>query len=259
MTIRTILVDDEPLATQGLRLRLEAHEDVEIVATAANGREAIRAIKTHKPDLVFLDIQMPGLDGMGVLQAMTDRPLPVVVFVTAYDQYALQAFDVHALDYLLKPFTARRFQKALERARAAVARDQSAEGPVEQRLINLLDDLGGERRYSKRIVVKSSGRIHFVKVDEIDWVEAEGNYVRLHVGAHSHLLRETMKGMEAALDPDRFIRIHRSTIVNTERIKELQPLFHGEYAVLLQDGTRLVASRGPENRLRRMLETTLAR
>jgi two-component system, LytTR family, response regulator len=130
---------------------------------------------------------------------------------------------------------------------------------VEQRLINLLDDLGGERRYSKRIVVKSSGRIHFVKVDEIDWVEAEGNYVRLHVGAHSHLLRETMKGMEAALDPERFIRIHRSTIVNTERIKELQPLFHGEYAVLLQDGTRLVASRGPENRLRRMLETTMAR
>jgi two-component system LytT family response regulator len=239
MTIRTILVDDESLATQGLQLRLQAHDDVEVVATAANGREAIRAIKTHKPDLVFLDIQMPGLDGMGVLQAMTDRPLPVVVFVTAYDQYALQAFDVHALDYLLKPFTARRFQKALERARAAVTRDQSTEGPVEQRLINLLDDLGGERRYSKRIVVKSSGRIHFVKVDEIDWVEAEGNYVRLHVGAHSHLLRETMKGMEAALDPDRFIRIHRSTIVNTERIKELQPLFHGEYAVLLQDGTRL--------------------
>ena len=170
------------------------------------------------PDLVFLDIQMPGLDGMGVLQAMTDRPLPVVVFVTAYDQYALQAFDVHALDYLLKPFTARRFQKALERARAAVTRDQSAEGPVEQRLINLLDDLGGERRYSKRIVVKSSGRIHFVKVDEIDWVEAEGNYVRLHVGAHSHLLRETMKG-GSGLDPDRFIRIHarRSSIPSGSR------------------------------------------
>ena len=232
--IRTLIVDDEPLA-----------------------RERLRTLLQPEPD-----IQMPGLDGMGVLQAMTDRPLPVVVFVTAYDQYALQAFDVHALDYLLKPFTARRFQKALERARAAVTRDQApanGEAPVEQRLINLLDDLGGERRYSKRIVVKSSGRIHFVKVDEIDWVEAEGNYVRLHVGAHSHLLRETMKGMEGALDPDRFIRIHRSTIVNTERIKELQPLFHGEYAVLLQDGTRLVASRGPENRLRRMLETTLAR
>ena len=142
----------------------------------------------------------------------------------------------------------------MQRARTELKRENGDDSPVERRLLNLLDDLGGERRYTRRIVVKSSGRIHFVKVDEIDWVEAEGNYVRLHIGASSHLLRETMKGMEAALDPDRFIRIHRSTIVNTERIKELQPLFHGEYAVLLYDGTRLVASRGPENRLRKMLD-----
>jgi two-component system, LytTR family, response regulator len=253
--IRTLIVDDEPLARERLRTLLQPEPDIQIIGECADGRQAVISMTEQAPDLVFLDIQMPGLDGMGVLQAMTDRPLPVVVFVTAYDQYALQAFDVHALDYLLKPFTARRFQKALERARAAVIRDQATggEAPVEQRLINLLDDLGGERRYSKRIVVKSSGRIHFVKVDEIDWVEAEGNYVRLHVGAHSHLLRETMKGMEAALDPERFIRIHRSTIVNTERIKELQPWFNGEYVVVLRNGTRLPLSRGYRDKLQERL------
>jgi two-component system, LytTR family, response regulator len=260
-----LIAEDEPLLAENLRAELSGlWPALRFAEPAGDGASAVRRALALRPDLLFLDIRMPGMSGLEAAQALAEDwpaevPFPLLVFVTAYDQYALQAFDVHALDYLLKPFTARRFQKALERARAAVVRDQSAEGPVEQRLINLLDDLGGERRYSKRIVVKSSGRIHFVKVDEIDWVEAEGNYVRLHVGAHSHLLRETMKGMEAALDPDRFIRIHRSTIVNTERIKELQPLFHGEYAVLLQDGTRLVASRGPENRLRRMLETTMAR
>jgi two-component system LytT family response regulator len=257
--IRTLIVDDEPLARERLRTLLQQESDIEVIGEAADGRQAVQSITEHAPDLVMLDIQMPAMDGFQVLQAVTDRPLPAVIFVTAYDQYAIQAFEVHALDYLLKPFTARRFQKALQRARQEVKPEAPNGGPVERRLMNLLDDLGGERRYTKRIVVKSSGRIHFVKVDEIDWVEAEGNYVRLHIGAHSHLLRETMKGMEAALDPERFIRIHRSTIVNTERIKELQPLFHGEYAVLLYDGTRLVASRGPENRLRRMLDVALVK
>jgi two-component system LytT family response regulator len=257
--MRTLIVDDEPLARERLRTLLQQESDIEVIGECTDGRQAVHAITEHAPDLVMLDIQMPGMDGFEVLQAVTDRPLPGVIFVTAYDQYAIQAFEVHALDYLLKPFTARRFQKALQRARLEVKSDPSNDSPVERRLLNLLDDLGGERRYTKRIVVKSSGRIHFVKVDEIDWVEAEGNYVRLHIGAHSHLLRETMKGMEAALDPERFIRIHRSTIVNTERIKELQPLFHGEYAVLLYDGTRLVASRGPENRLRRMLDAALVK
>jgi len=257
--IRTLIVDDEPLARERLRTLLQQETDIEVVGECADGRQALGAIGTEAPDLVFLDIQMPVLDGFGVIQSLEDRPLPAVIFVTAYDQYALRAFDVHALDYLLKPFTAKRFQKALERARSELIRGGDGKAGFEQRLINLLEDLNGEKRHPKRLVVKSSGRVYFLKIDEIDWIEAEGNYVRLHVGANSHLLRETMKGMEGALDPDRFIRIHRSTIVNTERIKELQPLFHGEYAVLLQDGTRLVASRGPENRLRRMLETTLAR
>jgi two-component system LytT family response regulator len=259
--IRTLIVDDEPLARERLRTLLEQEADIQVVGECGDGQRAVQMITEQAPDLVFLDIQMPGLDGFGVLQSITDRPLPAIIFVTAYDQYALQAFEVHALDYLLKPFTSRRFQKALQRARLDVKRETPSDTPhpVERRLLNLLDDLGGERRFTKRIVVKSSGRIHFVKVDEIDWVEAEGNYVRLHIGAHSHLLRETMKGMEQALDPEKFIRIHRSTIVNTERIRELQPLFHGEYAVLLYDGTRLVASRGPENRLRKMLDLAMVK
>jgi two-component system, LytTR family, response regulator len=257
--IRTLIVDDEPLARERLRTLLQQESDVEVIGECADGRQAISAIGSEAPDLVFLDIQMPLLDGFGVMQSLEDRPLPAVIFVTAYDQYALRAFDVHALDYLLKPFTAKRFQKALERARAELVRGENGKAGFEQRLINLLEDLNGEKRHPKRLVVKSSGRVYFLKIDEIDWIEAEGNYVRLHVGSNSHLLRETMKGMEAALDPDRFIRIHRSTIVNTERIRELQPLFHGEYAVILIDSTRLVASRGPENRLRRMLEAATVR
>jgi two-component system, LytTR family, response regulator len=256
--IRTLIVDDEPLARERLRTLLQHESDIQIVGECVDGRQAVTTIASEAPDLVFLDIQMPALDGFGVLQTLEDRPLPAVIFVTAYDQYALRAFDVHALDYLLKPFTARRFQKALQRARGELQREGGQSG-IERRLMNLLEDLGGEKRHPKRLVVKSSGRVYFLKVDEIDWIEAEGNYVRLHVGANSHLLRETMKGMEASLDPDRFIRIHRSTIVNTERIRELQPLFHGEYAVILTDSTRLVASRGPENRLRKMLETAAVR
>ena len=257
--IRTLIVDDEPLARERLRTLLQQESDIEVVGECADGRQALSAIGSDTPDLVFLDIQMPLLDGFGVMQSLEDRPLPAVIFVTAYDQYALRAFDVHAIDYLLKPFTAKRFQKALERARAELVRGENGKAGFEQRLINLLEDLNGEKRHPKRLVVKSSGRVYFLKIDEIDWIEAEGNYVRLHVGSNSHLLRETMKGMEAALDPDRFIRIHRSTIVNTERIRELQPLFHGEYAVILIDSTRLVASRGPENRLRRMLEAATVR
>ncbi len=256
--MRTLIVDDEPLARERLQTLLRQEPDIELIGECADGRDAVSTIESKAPDLVFLDIQMPGVDGFGVLQALEHRPLPAVIFVTAYDQYALRAFDVHAVDYLLKPFTARRFQKALSRARAELQREGGQSG-LERRLMDMIQDLGGDKRQPKRIVVKSSGRVYFLKVDEIDWIEAEGNYVRLHVGPNSHLLRETMKGMEAALDPDRFIRIHRSTIVNTERIRELQPLFHGEYAVILQDSTRLVASRGPENRLRKMLEAATVR
>jgi two-component system, LytTR family, response regulator len=253
MTIRTCIVDDEPLARDRIRALLAQEPDIDVIAECADGGEAIRVIKHERPDLVFLDVQMPVVDGFGVLQSLDADAPPAVVFVTAYDQYALQAFDVHALDYLLKPFNGRRFKRAVQRARLELSKDGHAPA-VNERLLSLLETLRQDRKPQERLVLKTSGRVTFLKVDEIDWIEAEGNYVRLHVGAISHLLRETMKGIEARLDPERFIRIHRSTIVNTDRIKELQPLFHGEYAVTLQDGTRLTASRGPENKLRRILD-----
>jgi two-component system, LytTR family, response regulator len=253
MTIRVCIADDEPLARERIRTLLEHEPDVRVVSECADGAEAIAEIQRERPDLVFLDVQMPVVDGFGVLRALDDEMIPSVIFVSAHDQYALQAFDVHALDYLLKPFNSHRFRKALSRARLEILKDQPA--GVSQRLLSLLEELQNGRKPQERLVLKTAGRVSFLKVDEIDWIEAEGNYVRLHVGATSHLLRETMKGMEAKLDSTRFLRIHRSTIVNADRIKELQPLFHGEYAVILRDGTRLTASRGPDNKLRRFLET----
>ena len=254
MTLRTLVVDDEPLARERVRMMLGMHDDVAVVGEYGDGQQAIDAIRLHRPDLVFLDVQMPGVDGFGVLRALEGEVLPYVVFVTAYDQYALKAFEVHALDYVLKPFNAERFTQALQRARAAIVTRGDQESSVDKdHLRSLVASLTAEQREKQRIVVKSSGRVFFVKVDDIDWIEAEGNYVRLHMGAQSHLLRETMKGMESVLDTSQFIRIHRSTIVNADRIRELQPLFHGEYAVILRDGTRLVASRGPDNRLKKLL------
>jgi two-component system LytT family response regulator len=230
------------------------HDDVAVIGEVGDGQQAIDAIRQERPDLVFLDVQMPSVDGFGVLRALEGEIMPYVVFVTAYDQYALKAFEVHALDYVLKPFNAERFSQALQRARTAIAKREDLDGSVDKdRLRSLVASLTAEQREKQRIVVKSSGRVFFVKVDDIDWIEAEGNYVRLHMGPQSHLLRETMKGMESVLDAGQFIRIHRSTIVNADRIRELQPLFHGEYAVILRDGTRLVASRGPDNRLKKLL------
>jgi two-component system LytT family response regulator len=251
MTIRTCIVDDEPLARERIRVLLAGEPDVEIVGESGGGPAAVEVIRAVRPDLLFLDVQMPGPDGFGVLEALGAAVPRAVIFVTAYDQYALQAFEVHALDYLLKPFSSRRFHRALERARTELL--QRGGGGVDERILSLLEQIRHPRR-PERLVIRSAGRVSFLRVDEIDWVEAEGNYVRLHAGAASHLLRETMKGIEAKLDPDRFIRIHRSTIVNTDRIKELQPLFHGEYAVILRDGTRLTASRGPENKIRRLID-----
>jgi two-component system LytT family response regulator len=255
MTIRTCIVDDEPLARERLRSLLASEPDIELIGECENGSSAIPFIERHAPDLLFLDVQMPGKDGFAVLQALDANVPPAVVFVTAYDQYALQAFDVHALDYLLKPFSGTRFRRALQRVRVELQRE-SPRAEMNERLLSFIQDLRQPKR-PERLVLKTAGRVSFVRVDEIDWIEAEGNYVRLHIGSASHLLRETMKGMESKLDPDRFIRIHRSTIVNTDRIKELQPLFHGEYAVILRDGTRLTASRGPENKLRKLIETPM--
>ena len=274
MTLRVLVVDDERLARQRLR-RLLREEGVDVVAECSDGLEAVTALRTHAPDLVFLDVQMPELDGFGVLAEVGAERMPAVVFVTAYDQYAVRAFEVNALDYLLKPFDADRFRKAFRRARATLERDRAAE--QQARLAALLDRLaagvgvtpsaasGGEAspltlspvsaslearstapaagRYLERLLIKSGGRVFFVRIGEIDWIEASGNYLRLHVGREAHLLRETMATLEAKLDPSQFLRIHRSTIVRTDCIREMQPWFSGEYVIILRDGTRLKLSR----------------
>lgn len=248
MKIRTLIVDDEPLARERVKRYLGAEPDIEILGECANGQEAVETIEQLSPDLLFLDIQMPELDGFGVLEAIGAEKVPVIIFVTAYDKYALRAFDVHALDYLLKPFNRERFRRALARAREQF--DNDKQGQLDQRrLLSLLEDLKTEQKYLDRLVVRSVGRVFFLKTDEIDWIEAAGNYVRLHVGREAHLLRETMSRLETKLNPDKFLRIHRSTLVNIDRIKELQPLFSGDYTVILRDSRQLTLSRSYRDKL----------
>lgn len=242
-----MIVDDEPLARERLASLLSAEQDIEVVAQCRDGEEAVAALEQHTPDLVFLDVQMPGLNGFEVLEAVGPEKMPLVVFVTAYDQHALRAFQVRALDYLLKPFDRDRFKDALQRARAHIQRDET--GDLGRRLLALVKDLRRDQPKTDRLVVKSGGRLFFLRTDEIDWVEAAGNYVRLHVGSASHLLRETMNAIEGRLDPEKFFRIHRSRMVNMERIQEMQPWLNGEYAVLLRTGTRLTLSRGYREKL----------
>jgi two-component system, LytTR family, response regulator len=264
-TIRTLIVDDEVLARQRIRNLLRGRVEFDIIGECANGHEALIAIRRREPDLVFLDVQMPDLDGFGVLEELTADQLPVVIFVTAYDQYALRAFEFHALDYLLKPFDDERFEKTLGWAKAQIEQQQSRQ--LSERMLALLEDHKGgqksgagksstapvEPKPLSRLVVKSAGRVFFIRTEEIDWVEAEGYYARLHVGSKSHLLRETLTNLESQLDQNRFLRIHRSTIVNLERVRELQTQSHGEFTVVLNDGTQLKLSRGYRDRLTTLL------
>jgi len=241
--IRTVIVDDEPPARRNLRALLKGVPDVEIVKECGNGRDAVNSLRALEPDLVFLDIQMPEIDGFQVLEHLSGQPLPVIIFVTAYDQYALKAFEVSAIDYLLKPFDDGRFQKALSQARKQIEQQDASElGLKLLRLMGSRDRQSGVRSYTSRFLVKKAASVLFVRADEIDWVEAYDNYVRLHVGEKTHLLRQTMTEFEAALDPNQFARIHRSTIVNLDRVKELQPHFN-EQLVILVDGTELKMSR----------------
>ncbi len=256
MAIKTIIVDDEPLAREKLRGFLENESDFEIAGECRDGREALETIEAEKPDLVFLDVQMPEMDGFEVLDHLEPDRMPTVIFVTAYDQYALKAFDVHAIDYLLKPFDRERFGAALQRARTELERRQV--GDMERRLRALLQDVESRReKFPARLVIKTSGRVVFVKVDEIDWVDAAGNYVRVHAGDESHMLRETMGRLEERLDPEKFLRIHRSTIVNIERIRELQQQFHGDYLVVLKNGQRLTLSRSYRDRIQELLNRSI--
>ena len=238
--IRALIIDDEPLARTMVRKMLEQHRDVEILGECEGGMQAIEQIQLHQPNLVFLDVQMPEVDGFGVIRALEPEHLPQVIFVTAYDRYALKAFEVHAVDYLLKPFDEERFGAALERARTKINSERN--GELSQRLLALVAEREPRREYLDRVIIKSGGRVFFLKTDEIDWIEAQGNFVALHTAKHKHLFRATLAGLEAQLDPKKFRRIHRSTIVNVDSISELQPWFRGDYRVVLRNGAELKLS-----------------
>ncbi len=252
MKIRTLIVDDEAPARARIRQLLKTESDFEIIGECANGRQAVAAIQKQRPDLVFLDVQMPRLGGFEVCAAIAGEAMPLVIFVTAYDHYALQAFEVHAMDYLLKPFDRERFQKSLRHAREQLRRGDS--GLSNERLAALLDNWKPDPKRQERLAFKANGRVLLVRVEEIDWIEADGNYVQLRVGGVSHQMRETITGLETQLPSDRFMRISRSVIVNLDRIKELQPMFYGDYAVILQNGARLTLSRNFRDRLEKLLK-----
>jgi len=251
MKVRTLIVDDEELGRKRIRKLLSLEPDCEIVGECGDGREAIRVIEKSSPDLVFLDVQMPELGGFDVLSQIAPAKMPVIIFVTAHDHYALKAFQAQALDYLLKPFDDERFAQALQRVRTYL--NGNATDKIRERLAKLVEALPNRGKYLLRVAVKSAGRVLFLKAEEIDWIEAAGNYVNLHVGKESYLLRGRMSELEKRFDPEKFFRIHRSTMVNLDRVKELQPLFKGEGIVVLKDGQKLSASRSCIQRLQAFL------
>ncbi|MGD8428306.1 MAG: LytTR family DNA-binding domain-containing protein [Balneolaceae bacterium] len=239
--IKTVIVDDEPLACKRLAKLLKEDKDVNVIEVCKNGKEAIETINEKKPELVFLDIQMPEVDGFDVLNNINRDHTPVIVFVTAYDEYAVRAFEVNAFDYLLKPFKKERLENALGRAKKAI-RD-TPEEVLNSKIGDLLETLKGSGNHLKRLMVKSSGQYFFIKAEDIDWVEAAGNYVRIHSGNKRYLIRNTMVNMEKKLDPDIFFRIHRSAIVNINRVKTMEKWFHGDYKVMMENGEELTMSR----------------
>ena len=242
MTLRVLIVDDEPAARRGIRQRLATESDIEIVGECSDGAAAIEAIPDLRPDLVFLDIQMPELGGFEVIEAIGLARMPRVIFVTAYDAHAVRAFEVQALDYVLKPIDGARFRAALERARREVGRGDEA---LAGRIAAALEGLGraGHRRWARRLAVRSPGRVVLVDVGDIDRIEAAGNYAEVHVGPKAHVLRETLTSLESRLDPEHFTRVSRSAIVNIGRVRELQPMFNGDFVVILRDGTQVSGSR----------------
>jgi len=247
--IRALIVDDEALARKRLRQFLAEVPDVEVVGECEDGRRAVSLIRSAAPDLLFLDVQMPLLDGFGVIREVGAGSVPAVVFVTAFDQFALRAFEAHALDYLLKPFGRERFMQAVVRARR-----QIGDANVRARLDALVGGLSERPRHAARLAVKARGRTVILSTDEIDWVGAADNYLELHAGSASYVVRETLGQLQSKLDPRKFVRIHRSTLVNVERIKELHPMFAGDQVVVLHDGTKLQVSRTNRQRLSALLD-----
>ena len=239
MSIRSIIVDDEPFARNIIKKFLKDESDIELLGECGDGVEAVEMIKRMKPDLVFLDIQMPEMDGFDVINSIGIDNIPNIVFVTAYDKYAIKAFEINAVDYLLKPFDKKRFHESISRIRKLMFSRQN----IKQQIGNILDYINKEQKYLDRILVKTRGRIIFLKTDEIDWIKSEAYYVKFHVGKHIHVIRETLSNLENNLDPNKFVRIHKSYIVNIEFIKELQQWFKNKYLVILKDGTELKLSR----------------
>ena len=244
--LRVIIADDERLARKKLHILLESEPEVQVVAECEDGRQTISAIHAHLPDLLLLDIQMPDLDGFQVLNEVPPGEMPVVIFTSAYDQYAIRAFEAHALDYLLKPFDQERLHHSIERACSEVRKSEDRE--ITHRIMDLLSRVRSETRSGPepegRLVIRAKGRVIFLNLDEIDWVEAAANYVRLNVGKEAYFFRETISRIAERLNPNLFIRIHRSTIVNVRKIKELIPVNSGEYIVILKTGKELSCSRG---------------
>jgi two-component system LytT family response regulator len=255
MKIRTLIVDDEMLGRRLIRHLLSNEADFQVIGECSDGAEAVEAISGERPDLVFLDIQMPELGGFDVLRELNPDALPIVIFVTAHDKFALKAFEAHGLDFLLKPLDEDRFHGALQRARTYFEGKQS--DSIRRRLVDLVADMPGRSKYISRLMVKSADGAIFLKVGEIDWIGSEGNYLKLKAGKATHLLRGRLSELEKKLDPNLFFRIHRSTIVNLDRIREFRPTFQGNGAIVMSDGTRLVASREHRKKLQQSLSHEL--
>ena len=238
--MRVLIVDDEPLGRKMVRRMLESYSEVELIGECENGEEAIQEIESKKPDLVFLDVQMPVLDGFAVLSKINQDKLPFIIFVTAYDEYALRAFEVNALDYLLKPYDRKRFDQAFQRAVKQI--NSQNNNQLNEKIISLLSGNNHPKDFTERFVIKTGGRVFFLDVEEIMWIEADGNYVFLHTQQKKHIFRETLTSLESQLNPNKFRQISRSTIVNLNFIKELQPFFRGNYKVVLKNGAELKLS-----------------
>src|SRR5262245_57860653 len=249
--ITALIADDEALARKFIRRMLRDDHDVEIVGECSNGKEAVAMIRKQNPDVVFLDVQMPEMDGFAVLETIGIDRLPEIIFTTAYEQYAIRAFELHALDYLLKPFDQARFKEAIKHAKERFRSVRQDEGRMQ--ISALLESIKSKPQYLDRLVIKAGGRITFLSTCEIDWIEADDKYVHLHTSKANPMVRQTLTAMEEQLDPAKFRRVHRSAIVNVERIAELQPLFSGEYSIVLQDGTKLTLSRNYKDKLFELL------
>ena len=250
MSIRAVIIDDEPLARKSLLRHLQSHPGIQVIGECGDGRSAVETIRAERPDLIFLDVQMPEIDGFHVIERIEPASMPAIIFVTAYDQYALRAFDSNALDYLLKPFRKERLERALARASERIARN--SDPGFAARIVAAMDALAARHDYLERIPVPLKGRITFVRVEDIEWIEGAGNYAQLHEGKRTHEIRETLTSLEGKLNPKQFVRVHRSAIVNVSRIEEIHPWFHGYHLILLQSGHRLRLSRYQRAAMKRL-------